>query len=309
MRLIADSLLPNLDPKTGPALPNPDRVGSVLSVSKRGFHRIAYTEWGDIDSPRVVVCVHGLTRQGRDFDHLAAQLAEEGCRVICPDLAGRGRSDWLDDPADYALPQYGVDLTALLARLNVPTVEWVGTSLGGLIGMILAGQQRSPIRRLVVNDVGPFLPWQALQRLGANLRQMPADFPDYPAVQAYYRKTLAPFGPLDDAAWDHLIRHSVAEQPNGRFRPLCDPNIGYAFRPAFFYNLNLWHYWDDIRCPTLVLRGEHSDLLLPDTAREMLTRGPQTKAMQISGVGHAPALMDPDQIGLIADWLAGRKFS
>ncbi len=307
--MTADPTLPQLAPQPDIATLNPDRVGSVLGLSKHGFHRIAYTDWGDPGASHVVVCVHGLTRQGRDFDHLAAHLAEQGCRVICPDLPGRGRSDWLDDPADYALPQYGIDLAALLARLDAPTVDWVGTSLGGLIGMVLAGQARSPIRRLVINDVGPFLPWQALQRLGANLRGMPADFVDYAQADAYYRKTLAPFGTLDAGAWDQLIRHSVAEQPNGRFRPLCDPNIGYVFRPAFFYNLNLWHYWDAIRCPTLVLRGEHSDLLLPDTAREMLTRGPQAKAMQISGCGHAPALMDPDQIGLIADWLAGRKFS
>ena len=285
----------------------PDRFSSVLSLSKKGFHRIAYTEWGDPASQRVVLCVHGLTRQGRDFDYLAAHLAAQGYRVICPDLPGRGRSDRLEDPADYALPQYGQDMSALLARLDIATVDYVGTSLGGLIGMVLAGQARTPIRRLVVNDIGPFLPWQALARLGSNLRQMPPEFADYAAAVAFFRSTLAPFGDLDDTEWDHLTRHSVTELPDGRFLPLCDPNIGYAFRPAFFYNLSLWQYWDAIRCPTLVLRGEESDLLLPETAREMLKRGPQAQAMEIGGCGHAPALMDTDQTALIADWLSGKQ--
>jgi pimeloyl-ACP methyl ester carboxylesterase len=158
--------------------PKPDRTGSVLGISKRGFHRIAYVEWGDPHAERVAVCVHGLSRQGRDFDLLAAALADRGWRVVCPDLVGRGRSDWLRDPEEYTLPQYAMDLTALIARLGVARVDWIGTSLGGLIGMVLAGQDKSPIDRLIINDIGPFLPWQALHRLGNAVRTATRDFPD-----------------------------------------------------------------------------------------------------------------------------------
>lgn len=163
---------------------SPDRKGSFLNISKRGFHRVVYVEWGNERADRVAVCVHGLTRQGRDFDPLAAELADRGWRVVCPDLVGRGRSDHLRDPEEYALPQYAMDLTALIARLGVEQVDWVGTSLGGLVGIVLAGQEGSPIRRLVVNDIGPFLPWQALHRIGTNVRATPPDFPDYGAAVA-----------------------------------------------------------------------------------------------------------------------------
>jgi pimeloyl-ACP methyl ester carboxylesterase len=177
-------------------VPAPDREGSVLSISQQGFHRIAYVEWGSPRAERVAICAHGLTRQGRDFDKLAAILAARGWRVVCPELVGPGRSEWLRNPEEYALPQYAMDMTTLIARLGVAEVNWIGTSLGGLIGMVLAGQQGSPIRRLVVNDIGPYLPWQALRRIAATLDQMPQSFPDLAAAEAHYRSTLAPFGPL-----------------------------------------------------------------------------------------------------------------
>jgi pimeloyl-ACP methyl ester carboxylesterase len=280
------------------------RQAEFVSISTRGFHRIAYTEWGDPTSPRVVVCVHGLSRQGRDFDRLAAALARDGYRVLCPDLVGRGRSDRLRNPDEYALPQYCVDMTALVARSGVASVDWIGTSLGGLIGMVLAGQAASPIRRLVVNDIGPFMPWSALHRLGSNLRSAPADFADFAAAEAYYRTVLAPFGELGDAEWRHLTEHSVERGPDGRYRMLCDPMIARAFRTGLLYNLSLWRYWDGIRCPTFVLRGEHSDLLLEGTVAEMARRNPQAEVVEIPGCGHAPALLDADQIDIIVRWLA-----
>ena len=165
-------------------------------MSRLSFHRIAYTEWGPEDARRVVVCVHGLSRQGRDFDRLAAFLAQHDYRIICPDLPGRGRSDWLKDPDEYGLPQYCVDMTVLLASLHAESVDWIGTSLGGLIGMVMAALPGSPIRRLVVNDIGPFLPWSALYRIGTYLRQMPTEFPDFAAANAYYREILSTFGEL-----------------------------------------------------------------------------------------------------------------
>ena len=274
-------------------------------MSRLSFHRIAYTEWGPEDARRVVVCVHGLSRQGRDFDRLAAFLAQHDYRIICPDLPGRGRSDWLKDPDEYGLPQYCVDMTVLLASLHAESVDWIGTSLGGLIGMVMAALPGSPIRRLVVNDIGPFLPWSALYRIGTYLRQMPTEFPDFAAANAYYREILSTFGELGDDDWRHLIEHSIERTDNGRYRMLCDPGIARAFRPGLLYNLNLWKYWDAIQCPTLLLRGEHSDLLPRDTAQQLTMRGPLATLVEIPGCGHAPPLLTQEQIDIIADGLGG----
>jgi pimeloyl-ACP methyl ester carboxylesterase len=282
----------------------PDRRGAILGLSRAGFHRLAYVEWGDPHARRVALCVHGLSRQGRDFDRLAMALAARGWRVVCPDLVGRGRSDWLRDPEDYTLPQYVRDLTALIARLDVPEVDWIGTSLGGLIGMVVAGQRGAPVRSLVVNDIGPFLPWQDLRRLGATVRDAPRSFPDLDAATRHYKTTLAAFGRLSDAEWRHLARHGVARGDDGTWRVLCDPNITAPFRTGYFVNLSLWSYWDAIRCPTLALRGVESDLLSPLDAREMSRRGPRARVVEFPACGHAPALMDAAQIGTIADWLA-----
>ncbi len=300
----------SLDHRSGQAgtltldgMPRPDRDGWVSSVSKRGFHRIAYVEWGDPASERVAVCVHGLSRQGRDFDVLASAMAGQGWRVICPDLVGRGRSGWLRDPQEYNLPQYAMDLTVLIARLGVATVDWIGTSLGGLIGMVLAGQENSPIRRLVVNDVGPFLPWQALHRLANSVRNAPRVFPDLAAATSHHRAALAPFGQLRDSEWEHLAWHGLIEAEGGGWRKRADPEITAAFRPGLFFNLSLWTYWDAIRCPTLVLRGADSDLLLPSTARDMTRRGPRADLVEFPNCGHAPALMDAQQVGTVINWL------
>ena len=284
-------------------MPRPDRDGWVSSISKRGFHRSAYVEWGDPASERVAVCVHGLSRQGRDFDVLASAMARQGWRVICPDLPGRGRSGWLRDPQEYNLPQYAMDLTAIIARLGVAKVDWIGTSLGGLIGMVLAGQENSPIRKLVVNDVGPYLPWQALHRLGNSIRNAPRTFPDLASATTHHRTALAPFGHLTNGEWEHLALHSVIEVDGGGWRKRCDPEITAAFRSGLFFNLSLWSYWDAIRCPTLVLRGAASDLLLPSTAKDMTRRGPRADLVEFPGCGHAPALMDKLQVGTVIDWL------
>jgi len=298
-----DTFVSEAAPEPSDSFPTPERTGSCLGLSKRGFHTIAYVEWGDPASERVAVCVHGLSRQGRDFDRLAAALARRGWRVVCPDLAGRGRSDWLRDPQDYNLPQYAADLATLIARLDVLAVDWIGTSLGGLIGMVVAGQDKSPVRRLVVNDVGPFLPWQALLRLGNSVRNAPRSFPDFAAAAAHYRTMLQPFGRLTDAEWRHLATHSVIQDAVGRWHKVFDPDITASFRAGLLFNLSVWSYWDAIRCPTLVLRGAESDLLLPSTVREMARRGPRAAVVEFSGCGHAPALMDQEQIGAVVGWL------
>ncbi|MDY0873055.1 alpha/beta hydrolase [Dongia rigui] len=276
------------------------RQKSFLGLSPAGFHNIAYTEWGDPTASRTIVCCHGLTRNGRDFDALATRLAKHA-RVICPDIVGRGRSDWLRDAAHYAYPQYCADMNALIARLDISELDWVGTSMGGLIGMTLAAQVGTPIRRLVVNDVGPFVPKTALLRI-SDYVGLDNRFSSLKAVETHLRKVLAPFGPLTDAQWQHLVAHGHRQRSDGTFGLAYDPAIAINVKMAV-QDWDLWPVWDRINVPTLVLRGAESDLLLPQTAEEMTQRGPRAKLVTWPGMGHAPALMAPDQIGLIEEWL------
>jgi len=282
----------------------PDRTGSVLGLTRRSFHRIAFTDWGPAVSDRPVLCVHGLTRNGRDFDHLAAALAGEGRRVVCPDLPGRGQSERLKESSDYVLPQYCGDMTVLIGALGCTEVDWVGTSLGGLIGMVLAALPGSPIRRLVINDIGPYLPWAGLLRLGANLNDAPKSFDTIEAAELYFRRVLAPFGTLEDEHWRHLAFHSVEwKSERQRFESLCDPNIAHAFRNPWHYSVDLWKYWDAIDIPILVVRGQTSDLLPVDVLKDMLRRNRNATAYTVPSCGHAPALIAPDQVELVAAFL------
>ena len=276
------------------------RARRYLGLSAAGFHDLAYGEWGAADSERVVVCVHGLTRNGRDFDVLAAALAEAGCRVVCPDVVGRGASGRLADPAGYGYPQYLADMNALLARLDVEQVDWVGTSMGGLIGIMLAAQPGAPIRRLVINDVGPFIPLAALERIGGYVGRAPV-FADLDAAEAYLRDVYATMGALGDLQWRHLTLSSV-EAVKGGYRLAYDPAIAEAFKQVTA-DVDLWPLWDAITAPTLVLRGARSDLLLAETAAEMAARGPKAKVIEIPGCGHTPSLMDVEQIALVRDWV------
>lgn len=276
------------------------REGHFLGLSPAGFHRVSYTEWGDPASSRVVICCHGLTRNGRDFDALAADLARD-CRVICPDIVGRGASDWLRDPLHYGYPQYCADMNALIARLGVDDILWVGTSMGGLIGMTLAAQAGSPIRRLVINDVGPFVPKTALQRI-ADYVGLDNRFSSLAAVGTHLRKVLAPFGPLTDAQWQHLVIHGHRRREDGTFGLAYDPAIANNVRLGV-QDWDLWPLWDRITCPSLVIRGAQSDLLLPETAADMTRRGPRAELMTWDGMGHAPALMAPEQIAAVRAWL------
>jgi pimeloyl-ACP methyl ester carboxylesterase len=272
---------------------------SFLGLTPGGFHRVAYTEWGGRDDAPVVVCVHGLSRNGRDFDYLAAALQSER-RVACPDIVGRGRSDWLADKKHYTLPTYCADLTALLARLGGEWFDWVGTSMGGLIGIVLAAQPNSPIRRLVVNDAGPFI--ESGAAADSVLRGNGPSF-DSIAAASSTRKVLAPYGTLTDEHWAHLTRHSVRETPRGGFAFTYDPGIVVPMKIGPSEDLDLWPLWDRIRCPVLVLRGAESDVLLRKTVDEMRRRGPRTEVVEFPGVGHAPALMDPAQIEVVRRWL------
>jgi pimeloyl-ACP methyl ester carboxylesterase len=267
-----------------------------------GPRTMAYVEWGEAPA-KTLVCVHGLTRCARDFDFLAPEMARRGYRVICPDMAGRGDSSWLTDPMDYAIPTYTKHMLMLLARLELETVHWLGTSLGGLIGMTIAAMPGSPINRLALNDVGPVLSAAALRRIAAYVGKWPP-LPDIEAAERYVRAVSAPFGPHTDAEWRFLTEHVVRRNPDGSLRMHYDPAIAVPFNaepPSG--DLELWKLYDGIPCPTLVLRGEQSDLLTRDTVAQMAARGPRAKAVEIPGVGHAPTLIHADQIAIVRDFL------
>jgi pimeloyl-ACP methyl ester carboxylesterase len=219
-------------------------------------------------------------------------------------MPGRGQSEWLSHPEDYGYPLYLADMAALIARLDVETVDWVGTSMGGLIGMMLASQGGTPIRRMVINDVGPLIAKEGLARIGSYVGQDPS-FRDPAALEAALRSIAGSFGPLTDAQWCHLAGISARQKADGSLGFAYDPHIADAFRDAPAEDVDLWAVWDAIRCPTLVIRGAQSDVLRPEDAAAMTQRGPRARLVELPGIGHAPALMADDQIGLIRDFLLG----
>jgi pimeloyl-ACP methyl ester carboxylesterase len=274
---------------------------SLSCIGPHGFHRLAYVEWpGPKDAP-TVLCVHGLTRNARDFDVLGQALSA-AYRVICPDMPGRGKSDWLAVSEDYGYPLYLSDMVTLIARLDVERVDWIGTSMGGIIGMLFAALPNAPLRRLVINDVGPFIPKDGLERIGTYLGADPS-FADLAGVEAALRRVHAPFGPLSDEQWHQMALHSSRRKPDGSYALGYDPKIADAFKRGPITDVDLWMQWDMIAAPTLVLRGVQSDILPADIAQAMTQRGPRARLVEFSGIGHAPALMAPDQIAFIRDFL------
>ena len=274
---------------------------TVQCLSPSGLHRMAYVEWGERDNPRVLLCVHGLTRNGRDFDALAQAMSGH-YRVICPDIVGRGRSGRLRDPAGYSVPQYVADMVTLIARLNVDSVHWLGTSLGGLIGMALAAQECTPIRKLLLNDVGPVITVESLKRIGEYVGTDPT-WASFAEAQAYVKLISAPFGNLSEAQWHQLTESSVAQRADGRWGFLYDPRLADTFRATFVeQDIDLWPIYERIACPTLVLRGAESDLLARSTWLEMGERGPRARLAEVAGVGHAPMFMSEEQIDIARDF-------
>lgn len=269
-------------------------------------HRMAYWEWGDPHNPRVVVCVHGLTRQGRDFDALARDLCGE-FRVVCPDVLGRGHSEWLADPAGYAVPAYAADMVTLLARLDADEVNWVGTSMGGLIGMALASVRGIQIQRMVLNDVGPVLELAALQRIGRYVGQ-PIVWPSQEAAAAALWQVSQGFGPHTAEQWLALTRPQLRAHPDGGWHSHYDPRIGLAFQglneqTVALGEAALWAAYDALSCETLLLRGADSDLLSPATANAMSQRGPRARVVTFDGIGHAPTLVQADQRAVVRQFL------
>jgi pimeloyl-ACP methyl ester carboxylesterase len=279
----------------------------VQCLDGQGLHRMAYWEWGDPANPRVLVCAHGVSRQGRDFDTLAAAMCDS-YRVVCPDVVGRGCSDWLTDPMGYNIPAYVADMVTLLARLNATTVHWLGTSMGGLIGMGLAALPRSPVSRLVLNDVGPVIEWASLQRIGGYLG-VPQTWPTEDAAADALWAVSQGFGPHSRAQWLALTRPQL-KPVDGGFASRYDPAIAVPFRLitadlAKAGEAMLWQTYDRVACPTLLLRGAESDLLSPATAQAMTERGPKARLVAFAGVGHAPTLVALDQVQVVREFLLG----
>ncbi len=283
-----------------------------------GSHRMAFWQWGDESAARVVVCVHGLSRQGRDFDALAQALIARSSvplRVVCPDVVGRGRSDWLADAAGYGVPTYVGDMLQMLQHLHsaapVTTLDWVGTSMGGLIGMAIAGTANlplpAPLRRLVLNDVGPVIQWSALQRIGTYLGQTGRFASVQEAADAMWAISQS-FGPHTPQQWLALSQAMVRQLPAGGFTLHYDPAIAVPFRTldeksAAAGQAALWQLYDAIRARTLLLRGAQSDLLSRATADEMASRGPKPQVVEFPGVGHAPTLIAPEQVDAVCAFL------
>lgn len=273
-----------------------------LNLNSHGLHRVHYTEWGTPNA-RPLICVHGLSRNGRDFDTLAHALSQKGYWVICPDMAGRGLSDWLLNPADYDLQQYLHDILALLARLQVEQVDWLGTSMGGLIGIALSSLANSPIKRLILNDIGPDISNDGIRNIKTYLTAKALSFTSLDQAEQYFRKSLQGFGAMTDEQWRHLTKCSIKPTPTGGYTLRCDPNIRIPDFTATDQQ-QLWHSWQQVRCPTLLIRGEHSDILSPQTVLKMQQHHRHLTFHEILEVGHAPSLATPEQIELVEQWLS-----
>jgi pimeloyl-ACP methyl ester carboxylesterase len=310
-----------LTPKSANASP---QLEWVTCPHPGGQHRMAYWRWGDANTRRLVVCVHGLTRQGRDFDRLAQALvarSPEPLQVICPDVVGRGRSEWLSHGTQYQIPQYAGDMLAMLGQIQLQlgsdkplqSLDWVGTSMGGLIGLVLAGQPGlplpCPIRRLVLNDVGPAITWSSVQRMQAYVGQY-GQFRDLDEAAAALWALSQGFGPVLPQVWREMSSHMTRPTADGLLTLHYDPAIGEPLRAltaeaATAGEASLWALYDQIQAQALLIRGGQSDLLTLDTALAMTQRGPRARLETWPDRGHAPTLTAENQIAVVSQFLWG----
>jgi pimeloyl-ACP methyl ester carboxylesterase len=290
-----------------------------LGLSKEGFHRIAYTEWGSsTTNKRPIICVHGLTRNKHDFDPLAAYLSQQGYHLFCPDIVGRGESSWLKDATSYSFEQYAADMSTLIARTHANDIDWIGTSMGGIIGMMLASMPGTPIRRLILNDIGAQIPIKGLSRLATYVNSNPT-FTSLEEAKSYFKKIYAEFGPLTDQDWQRLTENSIRNIGRKQWGLNLDHRI--TLTPAkskllwqclmnphkalegTFFDIDLWHIWHQITCPVLIIHGEQSDILLSSIIKKMQISHTNTDVLSIPQAGHAPALFDSFQHHAIHQWL------
>ena len=306
-------LLPELFHVSCPDTHRPPADGAAA-----GQHRLACWQWGDAAAPHVVVCLHGLTRNARDFDVLARALVQRSAgavRVVCPDVVGRGASEWLSDPTGYQVPYYVADLLVVLGALQqrapMQRLSWIGTSMGGLIGMVIAGQPAlplpCPIERLVLNDVGPEVEWTALVRISAYVGQ-PAHFDTLEQGAAALWAASPTFGPHSSEAWLALCAPMLKPAAQGGWQLHYDPAIAAPLRALTEEavargTIGLWQLYDQITARTLVTRGAESDLLSAAAAQAMTERGPRAQLVEFPGVGHAPTFVPQDQIDCVASFV------
>jgi len=288
------------------------RLKSVQCASPAGLHTMVYKEWGAADNPNVLICAHGVTRVGDDFDNMARALADV-YRVVCPDVVGRGRSGRLKNPQLYRIPQYVADMVTLIARVQGNTaceqIDWFGTSMGGLIGMALASLPGNPVRKLVLNDIGPTLDPAALQRIGDYIGQ-DLRFPTFELAAKFVREVSASFGEHTDEEWHKLAADVLRQDADGQWVRHYDMGLALPFRSATADSAQaeqaaLWAAFDAISCPTLLVRGANSDLLSRETAQSMLARGPHMRLVEIANVGHAPTFLHDEQIAIARQFLIG----
>ncbi|MEM7408249.1 MAG: alpha/beta hydrolase [Pseudomonadota bacterium] len=268
-------------------------------LGPEGFHRVAYREWGDPDNDNVLLCVHGISRNGRDFDNVAEALAGE-YRVVCPDMPGRGGSEWMTEKRHYVQSLYESVCAALIARLNVAHLDWLGTSMGGRIGMAMAAAPGSPVRKLVINDIGPHVPASGRADNFKHFGKDPRFATEEEAVR-YVRETRAAFGPTTEAAWAKFCRDSLRQLDDGQWTLHYDP--GLAVTAGVAAASDTWEEWARIRCPVLVLWGLQSKLLVAPTVERMRTSGPRAEIFEVPYAGHCPRLENDEQIGAVAEFL------
>ncbi len=277
-------------------------------LGKSGSHTVVCYDWHPAEGQNVrgtVLCVHGLTRNGHDFDYFAAALAEKGFRVLCPDVAGRGRSGWFENSKNYNYPAYCADMLYVLDRLSIAKVDWVGTSMGGLMGMMVAASHPDRVKRLVINDIGPFIPKSGLRRIGSTIGQRVL-FQSMQDGEDYLRRIMITFGIRREDHWRHIAQFNFQREPGGGLRIAYDPALAETFwhkgKQRKLPDMDFWKLWEKVTCPVLVLRGMESDILLTDTA-ERMARREGVKLVEFPGIGHAPMLMEDEQIAPVAEWL------
>jgi len=298
----------------------PMKTNYFLSSSTDGFHRMAYSEWGQPDSIKpIVFCVHGVLRHRFDFDALAGYLSRHDRHVFCPDIVGRGDSDWFENPKHYHFEQYVIDMTVLFARSVATKIDWIGTSMGGLIGMMMAALPNSPISRLILNDVGPQVPLSGLRRI-AKYADTHHKFATVAEATQHYKEIYKSFGQLSESQWTTFTEHSITQKPDGTYVAKCDPTIAqvnkthaqwmwdFMHHPhksleGIFFDVDLWSVWKQIKCPVLIIHGRHSDILLPEIIKKMQQTHPNTALIEVDDAGHAPALLEQAQHERIKAWL------